>query len=208
MRQHEGAGPAGRRSAGPVSRLGRLRRRLGFDRNELRRRVDRVQWSLGLGLLAVFVLLAPLAAGWAGLWAHHTGARIEQQERAARHQVVATVVAPPGVGGNKDRYLHQTVQATWQAPNGTPRTGQIPAWKNVRPGATHRMWVDGTGKPVPRPRPHSRTLVDTGYAATGAMLAVGLPLLLAYALIRRRCDQLRGMLWDEEWARIDPHRIS
>lgn len=191
------------------TRLGRVRRRCGFDRNELRRKVDRVQWRLGLALLAAFLLVAPVAAVWVASWSYHSGLRVERHEVATRHAVVATV---GGAGGfataGTERYLHQTVQATWQAPDGTARTGQIPAWKNVKPGARQRIWIDGTGRLTVRPRPHSRTVVDAGYAAAGAVLAAALPLLTAYLLIRRRCDRLRDALWDAEWARIDPHRIS
>jgi hypothetical protein len=192
----------------PVTRLGRVRRRLGFDCNELRRRVDRVQWGVGLTLFVVFLVIAPIAATWTALWSHDSGTRIEHHERAARHQVVATVTGPGGLGtGGSDRYLHQTVQASWPIPGGGTRTGQIPAWKDAKAGARHKIWVDRTGKLTTRPRPHSRTVVDTGYAATGAVLAIGFPLLCAYGLVRRRCNRRRYADWDAEWARIDQPRV-
>ncbi|HEX2312327.1 MAG TPA: hypothetical protein VHJ17_01230 [Thermomonospora sp.] len=188
------------------TRLGRLRRRLGFDRNTMRRPVDRVQWAVGLALTTVFLLVAPILVTWAWLWSYDSGARAERYERQTRQQVVATVVGPAGTGG--ERYLHHTVRATWRAPDGTARSGRIPAWKEARAGARQRIWVERDGTVTVRPRPHSRTLVDAGYAATGAALAAGLPLLGAYYLVRRRCDRVRDALWDAEWARIDPHRIS
>ncbi|SEG59050.1 hypothetical protein SAMN04489712_10743 [Thermomonospora echinospora] len=188
------------------TRLGRLRRRLGFDRNGMRRRIDRVQWAVGLALAAVFLMVAPILATWAGTWSYDRGMRGESHERATRRQVVATVTGPGVASG--ERYLSQTVQATWRAPDGTPRTGRIPAWKDAGQGARRHLWVDGAGHPTSRPRPHSRTVVDAGYAALGATLAAGLPLLGVYGLVRRRCDRVRDALWDEEWSRIDPHRIS
>jgi hypothetical protein len=188
------------------TKLGRLRRQLGFDRNGMRRRIDRVQWAVGLALAVVFLMAAPILAMWAGSWSYASGMRTERYEQATRWQVVATVTGPGGVGG--ERYLSRTVQATWWAPDGRSHTGQIPAWKDAVQGARQALWVDRTGRPVARPQPHSRTVVDAGYAATGAMLAAGLPLLSAYYLVRRRCDRVRDALWDDEWARIDPHRIS
>lgn len=193
----------------PVSRLGRCRRRFGFDRNELRRQIDRTQWRTGLAMLVLFLLAAPAAAWFAAGWSLETGLRAEHRERATRYPVVVTVAGPAGLAATAaDRYLHQTVLASWQAPDGTRRTGQLPAWKGARAGSRHQIWVDRAGAPVPRPRPHSRTVVDAGYAAAGAAMAAGLPLLCLYGLVRRRCDRRRYAAWDAEWARMDQPYIS
>ncbi|TNY35786.1 hypothetical protein [Thermomonospora catenispora] len=191
---------------GAPTRLGRLRRRFGFDRNEMRRRVDRVQWTVGVTLVLVFLLAAPALAVWAGARAYDAGVRAERRQHATRWEATATVTGPGGVSG--ERYLHRTVQATWRAPNGAVRSGRIPAWKDAEVGARRQIWVDRSGRPVARPRPHSRTLVDAGYAAVGGTAGVGAPLLFVYWLVRRRCDRIRYAQWDAEWARIDPHRIS
>ncbi|MFC6881232.1 hypothetical protein [Actinomadura yumaensis] len=186
---------------GPPRRT--LRRRLGLERSGLRRRVDRVQRGIALALLSVLLAAAPPLAAWAAGWSYDAGSRAERVERASRHQVVATVVSTGGIGSTGDRYIHETVQARWTAPNGKPRTGSLPAWRKVRAGAQRDIWVDADGDPTVRPRPHSRTLTDAAYAGAAAVLAVGLPLLLAYALARRRCDRYRDALWDAAWARMD-----
>ena len=84
---------------------------------------------------------------------------------------------------------------------------RVPA-EDDRAGTRRWLWVDRTGRPTAPPRSRSRTVIDAGYAAGGAVLAVGVPLLIAYRLVRRRCDRVRDAMWDAEWARIDPHRIS
>ncbi|REE99409.1 Rv1733c family protein [Thermomonospora umbrina] len=188
------------------TRLGRLRRRLGFDRNAMRRPVDRFQWAVGVALASVFLLVAPVLMGWAWVWSYDAGTRTERHEQQTRRQVTATVLGPAGTGG--ERYLHQTVRASWRAPDGGVRTGEIPAWRDARAGARQRIWVERDGTVTVRPRHHSRTLVDSGYATTGAALVTGLPLLGVYCLVRRRCDRVRDALWEADWARIDPHRIS
>ncbi|PKK13822.1 hypothetical protein [Thermomonospora sp. CIF 1] len=185
--------------------LGRLRRRLGFDRNVLRRRIDRIQWAAGLTLAVVFLLAAPLLAVAAGGRAYESGVRAEQHERAARRQVAATVTGPAVVDG---RYGNRVVPAVWRAPDGTVRKGLLPLAEDDRAGTHRWLWVDRTGRPTAPPRSRSRTVIDAGYAAGGAVLAVGVPLLIAYRLVRRRCDRVRDAMWDAEWARIDPHRIS
>ncbi|QXJ25146.1 hypothetical protein AGRA3207_006596 [Actinomadura graeca] len=183
--------------------LARLRRRLGLERSELRRRVDRVQRLVALGLLALLLATAPPLAAWACGWSYDSGVRAERAERAARHQVVATVTSTGGIGSAGDRYIHETVQATWPGPDGKPRAGTLPSWKNAKAGAQRTIWVDRDAEPTVRPRPHSRTVTDAAYASAATVLGLSMPLLLVYALVRRRCDRYRDEMWEAEWARMD-----
>ena len=121
------------------------------------------------------------------------------------------MVATGGIVSTGDRYVHETVRATWPRPGGPgrnaePRTGTLPAWKDARVGSSRTIWVDRDGDPVARPRPHSRTVTDAAYAAGAAALAAGLPVLGVYLLVRRRCDRIRDDLWDAAWARLDAER--
>ena len=84
-----------------------------------------------------------------------------------------------------------------------PRTGTLPSWKNAKVGAHRTIWIDAKGDPTVRPRPHSRTVTDAAYASTAAVLGVGTPILLAYLLVRRRCDHRRDEMWEADWARMD-----
>ncbi|GAA2156745.1 Rv1733c family protein [Actinomadura napierensis] len=183
--------------------LVRLRRRCGWEHNELRRRIDRVQRLIGLGLLLLLIGLAPPLALWAGTWSYQAGSGAERAERAHRHQVVATVVSTGGIGSSGDRYIHETVQAQWPGADGSIRTGTLPSWKKAEVGAHRTIWIDAKGEPTVRPRPHSRTITDAAYAATAAVLGVATPVLLAYVLVRRRCDRHRDALWEADWARMD-----
>src|SRR5688500_3624718 len=113
------------------SPLTRLRRRLGLERNELRRRIDRVQRAIALGHLVLLLGAAPPLAPLAVSGSYDAGTRAEHAERADRHQVVATVTSTGGVGSTGDRYVHETVQATWPGANGTSHAGTLPSWKNA-----------------------------------------------------------------------------
>lgn len=194
------------------TRFNRLRRRLGFDRSDLRRRIDRVQWALGLGLLVLFVVVATPLGTWIGMLTYGSGVHQEHRQAAARHSVTATVIGGAGVGSSGGHgYLHQTVRATWpdpSTPNGPPRTGVIPAWKGATPGATRHIWVTGSGEPTVKPRPHSRTVADTAYITSATVLATGLPVLLVYWGVRFQCDRQRDKMWDADWARLDTPRIG
>lgn len=186
----------GRRSTA----LTRLRRRLGLERSELRRRVDRVQRAIAFALLVLLLGIAPPLAAWAASSSYEAGVRAEDAERADRRQVVATVTA---TGGTGDHYIHETVHATWQGENGESRVGTLPSWKDVKVGAQRKIWVDRDGNPAVRPRPHSRTVTDAAYAGTAAVLGCALPVLVTYIFVRRRCDRHRYRMWEADWARMD-----
>ncbi|MFB4315547.1 hypothetical protein [Actinomadura sp. 21ATH] len=202
---------AGGPAPGPPWPRRRLRRRLGLERNVLRRPVDRAQRRIAVGLLVLLVAIAVPLASWAAAWAYDLGSRAERAERAERREVVATVVATGGTSSRDPYYVHETLQATWARPEPGPdgertRTGTLPSWKDAEVGQTRRIWVDREGAPAVRPRPHSRTVTDAMYAAFAATLAAGAPVLLAYLLVRRRCDRHRDALWDAAWARMDADR--
>ncbi|RKS74777.1 hypothetical protein BZB76_3296 [Actinomadura pelletieri DSM 43383] len=185
------------------SPLVRARRRLGLERNALRRRVDRVQRAIAFALLMLLLVMAPPLAALTGSWSYDAGMRAEKAERADRRQVVATVTSTGGIGTSGDRYVHETVQASWQAPDGKVRSGTLPSWKNAKVGAQRVIWVDRSGDPTVRPRPHSRTVTDAAYAGAATVLGAAIPLGIAYLLVRRRCDRHRDEMWEADWARMD-----
>ncbi|MFI0444782.1 hypothetical protein [Actinomadura sp. 6N118] len=192
--------PGARYGCSPMRRLWR---RLGLERNDLRRRIDRVQRLAALGLLALFLLVTPPAAAWCANWSYDSGMRAERAEQAERRQVRATIVSTGGVGTTGDRYVHETVQARWTGPDGRAHTGSLPSWKGAKPGATKLVWVDDKGAIAIRPRPHSRTVTDAAYAAFAATTAVGIPILAVYGLLRRRFDRVRDAQWEAAWTRMD-----
>ncbi|MFI0482132.1 hypothetical protein [Actinomadura sp. 9N215] len=183
--------------------LTRLRRRLGLERSELRRRVDRVQRAIAFGLLVLLLGAAPPLAAWAVSWSYDAGTRAEDAERANRRQVVATVTSTGGIGTSGDRYIHETVQAAWPGADGKQRAGTLPSWKNAKVGAQRTIWIDREGDPTVRPRPHSRTVTDAAYAGAATVLGCAMPVVLAYVVVRRRCDRHRDELWEADWARMD-----
>lgn len=62
------------------SRVNRWRRRCGFDDNDLRRRVDRVQWLSGLLLLVVFLVVTPALCARVVEQVNDSGSRAERYE--------------------------------------------------------------------------------------------------------------------------------
>ncbi|NDU74518.1 hypothetical protein GWI34_18045 [Actinomadura sp. DSM 109109] len=183
-----------------MGRLGRIRRRFGFDSNDLRRCVDRRQRAVGVAAAAMFTALAPPASAFLAADAYHSGVRAEHRNV---HRVTAQVVHTAAQGGAGVR--HTYARLAWTSLSGRTRTTVVPADKSVRPGMERRIWVDAEGDPVPHPQTRATTLATTAVAAATATTAAGVPLLALYLLVRHRCDRRRDALWDESWNRLAQH---
>ncbi|MFE7137223.1 hypothetical protein ACFVAG_05710 [Streptomyces sp. NPDC057644] len=176
--------------------------------NPLRRATDRREGWVALGALLLLVIGAP-AAGWAG--GTVADAALQQSVRAQheeRHRVDAVVVGrAPGrersagdpEGG--ERAARIWVVASWQAPDGSPRTGEVATASGPgAPGSPLRIWTDEAGLPVSPPmdgrtaRSHAvlagigTFLLAAGCVEAGRRAVVG-------HMVRQRYAQL-----DREWA--------
>ncbi len=108
--------------------LARLVRGWRLDRNPLRRGCDRAE-TVALGaLLVVFLAAVPFAAQAAGSWAYAVSGREAQAQRAALHQVPATLTqasSPPAFYLGAGPVPFGT-GARWRAPPGLSWSGSSP----------------------------------------------------------------------------------
>ncbi|MGI5202451.1 Rv1733c family protein [Spirillospora sp. CA-108201] len=180
------------------TRAGRLRRRCGFDGNALRRRVDRIQWRVGLLLLLLFLVAAPVACSHVVSSVHAAGVRAERYEAATRHRVDATVVGVTPLESGRE------VSVAWTGTDGATHTGRYTSWRATAVGQHRVLWTGprhNLGEMGPRTR--ARTVGDDVSAATAVVAGTGLPLLTVYLVFRWSCDRRRYRQWDEEWADFD-----
>jgi hypothetical protein len=188
--------------------LRRLGRRLWMGNNRLRRRVDRIEaWITG-GLIAVFLVGAPLSWFGAGRWAQQAALREQRAQQQSWHRVPAVVLkgAPPqpqfefGLPWSTEIL----VLARWAGPGGKDRVGEVPVKAGTAAGRTVQVWVDSSGRPTGPPMLHSelvKRVIGTEMLAPPA-LAV---LLLSVAwLVRWVMDRRRLAGWEAGWASIGP----
>ncbi|GAA0247884.1 hypothetical protein GCM10009527_050540 [Actinomadura nitritigenes] len=182
----------------------RLRRRLGFERNPLRRGVDRRQRAVGIGAVAVFAAVAAPACACAASIAYAAGIRAERAEAAGHHRVTARVAGIEKQDDGEQRYTY--ARLAWNAPDGREHSAVIAAGRTARLGAALRIWVDARGEMSRRPQDRTDTVAGAVFAGAGAAGGAALPPLAVYLLVRRRCDRDREEMWDAAWARLDrPH---
>ncbi|CNF99191.1 Uncharacterised protein [Mycobacterium tuberculosis] len=182
-----------------MGRLGRVRRRFGFDRNDLRRPVDRRQWAVGVGALVLFAGLAPPVSAALAAHAYRHGVEAERAQ-AANHRIAARVTDLNRQDGPGLR--HAYAELSWTSPNGSPRTAVVPADRSVKPGMLREIWVDGSGGLARSPTTRTDTIATTAVTAAVTTAGIGLPLLALYLYSRRRGDRRRAALWDESWAAL------
>lgn len=189
--------------------LARLMRRLRFDRNPLRRGLDRAETIITAGLMAAFFAGAPFSAVAAGHWVHAAALSEQRAQLATWHQVPARLLkdAPadsyPGYGTSDTAAL-----ARWTAPDGSRHTGFVPAAAGTRAGTTVSSWMDASGKLTGPPLQASQVADRSGLALIMAPLVPAVLLLAAWTLARRELDKRRSAAWDADWRATGPQWTS
>ena len=183
----------------------RLARRLGLDGNPLRRRTDRIGTAVAAGLLAAFLVAAPLLALAAASWAGQTGAAERRAERAW-HQVSAILLrnapTPPAFASGLDG--GSWVPARWRGPDGRARTGQIPASAGLAAGQIVRVWVDAAGSPTGPPLSYRAVADRAAAAAVAVPVLLGIVLWCVAGAARWMLDRRRLTAWGTAWAAVGP----
>ncbi|MFF8556280.1 hypothetical protein ACF058_26025 [Streptomyces sp. NPDC015501] len=182
-------------------------------RGPLGRATGRHEAWVALGALLLLLLGAP-AAGWAGgALADASLQRSARSQHAERHAVQAVVTGPaagperfagdPEAGA--EHAARARVMASWRAPDGSPRTGEVATASPPGPaGSALRIWTDAAGLPVPPPMDGRTARTHAVLGGVGAfLLAAGCVeagrRLIVRHLVRRRHERL-----DREWAATAP----
>ncbi|MEW2625881.1 hypothetical protein [Streptomyces sp. NPDC048106] len=174
-----------------------------WRRNPLRRRSDVVEAWTVLVVAVLLSVVAPLVGVAAGLHAQDRAAAVAAAQRAARHQVRATVSGdPPVVRVERGRLPRAEVR--WTEPGKGTRTtwARVPA--GTRAGETVSVWVDSRGHAVAAPaagRAVVRHAVAVG--ACAAACAAGV-VFLGHTVARRIALRHRLAEWERAWARTGP----
>lgn len=187
--------------------LARYARRLGFDRNPLRRRTDRIEAAIRLVTLILLLVAVPILTVAAGRQADHQALRQAHAQQVADHEVTAVLLeqAPPtGVPDPYTSVQMTLVLARWQPPGQPARSGEVLAQAGARAGSTVTIWIDASGAVTSPPPDHRVIAGNVCIAVVVTCLVTGLLVLGANALARRALDRRRLRAWDAEWRTTGP----
>lgn len=188
----------------PAETWQRLRRRLGFDHNPLRRRSDLIEAWLVPAVIAALLVLGPLVAVFAGHWASAQNETAWRTQRSWHHVPAVLLQSAPGPmfpDGGANSWIVWT-PARWTA-GGTTHVGQVPAISDTRAGSIVTVWLDQAGKvrqPLTAAGAQGRDVTAIALSC-GALLLV----LVSLALAARRVLDLRRLSgWEEDWMLVGP----
>ncbi|MFC9843379.1 hypothetical protein ACFWFF_06330 [Streptomyces sp. NPDC060223] len=180
--------------------------------NPLRRRTDLAEAWLALAAIVLILAVAPLVGAAVGASAQSALQQSVRDQRAARHEVVATVVRKlsdspldPDPETASGRDAHSRVMADWTAPDGTSHHGAATAaLKSPVPGDHFTIWTDAHGRIAARPLDGATATTHAVLAGFGAAaIAVGLVeggrRLIVWRMVLRRYAR-----WDRAWDKAGP----
>jgi len=179
-----------------------LSRRLGWDRNPLRRRSDRVEAAVIATLLAGFLIGAPLLAIVAGRMTDANELRQQHSQRSWRQVPATLLVSPAAIGafGSSDAW----VPARWPAPGHRTRRGVIELDAVPAAGRPVLVWTNAAGRLTSPPLTRSAIQLDVTLAALIAPTVLAVMLLAAGGSVRLVLNRRRLADWDRAWDSIGP----
>ena len=185
----------------PMRRLSRL---LGWDSNPLRRRSDHVEKWLLTGLIALFLIGAPMAAIVAG---QHAAASALRQQDTQRpwHEVAATVLQDASAEvGPYYGWGMTLVPVRWMTSAGSQRTGMVATQLSVQAGSHLSVWVNSSGGLTDAPLTHAQVVQRELVAAITAPVVLALVLFLGGAAGRLLLDRRRLAASERAWYAVGP----
>ncbi|MFC9435825.1 hypothetical protein [Nocardia sp. NPDC057030] len=186
-------------TTGSVNMYRRTCRRVGLDRNPMRRREDRVQTMVAAALALVFLIIVPVLVLTVGVSVYHTETAVVQAKTAQLHQVEATVTET----GKAPLYAPiMPAKVQWKDADGVVHTEDYQSTTLVQPGQSVTIWLNGADKIVEPPsgtQALSKAVLLTGGALLGATIVVA----GSYFALRRGLDRRRLRMWEMEWATAD-----
>jgi hypothetical protein len=183
-----------------------LLRRIGFDRNPLRRGTDWIQAVTRVGLLVVFLVCAPLATLSVSRGIFASGLRAGQAQASAWHPVSAVVlpVTPEMAGWSRSLGPFALLTVRWANPGGTVQTGKIIVAAKAAAGSTMTVWINGKGRLAHPPVSRAEVSSEVLSAALATPVAVALLLAAMGRLVSLLLDKHRLARWEADWSAVEP----
>ena len=174
------------------------------DRNPLRRRVDRLETCLLIGLFALLAAVTPFAARLAGQVTYLSGWHERQVQLAARHPVQAALTQDAGPVSGYSLSAYVLTGAAWTSHSGVARSGDVPAAPGSRKGSVVMIWTNGNGYLDSPPLELSEVASQADAATIGVIVAAGVCYIGAATAIRQLLNRRRMAAWDADWVTTAP----
>jgi hypothetical protein len=196
------------RRARPVRWL-RLLRSVAADDNPLRRRIDRMESALILGLIAAFLIGAPLlAVGAARMMGTAATAELHAQDHWRTRSATLLQSGAEGLTGMYGEWDTSWVKVQWTMPGGAIRTGLIAVQENAKKGLHVPVWVTPSGQLTHPPLTRADVIDRELTAAVLSPAVLGVLLLIAGDVVRVVANRRRMADWTKAWEAVGPKWTS
>jgi hypothetical protein len=172
------------------------------DRNPLRRGIDRLEITIFVVLFAMVCATAPFLAAAASGWEHSASEREMRAQRAAYHQIKATLVDDAQDSGAYPVLIAEA-NARWVAPDGRTMTDLLQVPEGAQAGSAIWIWTNPSGQLVTPLLPNQIGTRD-GVAAAAAVACLGTVAVLAGFAIHRTLSRRRMTAWGIDWMATEP----
>jgi hypothetical protein len=166
-----------------------------FGHNPLVRSADRLEARV-LVLLATMIVGAVPVACFYGAAVNSANTREYERQNATRHSVSAVLTEDTLTRVNPFGRL-VTGHALWRV-GGVEHRGVISASRPAKAGERVDVWVDDRGNRISAPGTPSTAATAALLASVGAMVGVIAAATALFAIVRRRMDRRRRLLWDRD----------
>jgi hypothetical protein len=153
-------------------------------------------------VVVVFVVAWLVLAVIAGQWADTQG-RIQQHAEQGWRPAIATLQQSAAQSASSQMGV-AWVPARWQAPDGQPRSGQVPTELNAQAGQKVGIWTDAKGS-LTHSRLTSAAVRDqVAFTVVSVTMAVALAFGVVMGCIRLLFNRRRMAGWQRDWEAVGP----
>jgi hypothetical protein len=182
----------------------RAARTIGWDRNPLRRPVDRVEAAIMTVLVAALVIAAPLLAVYAGKAAFAAGLRERAAERGWYQAPAVLLQSPAEVLDTSSAMDIAWVRAQWTTRGGNLQTGTVAVALNAPAGQRVEVWLTSAGRPAYPPLTSAEMRDQEICAALVAIVYSSVGIGAGALAVRVIANRKRMASWEQEWDAAGP----
>jgi hypothetical protein len=179
--------------------------RLGWDRNPLRRPVDRAESAMVTALIGTFIVAWLVLSVLIGLWTYGAGVRMEHAQQLQRHTVTATLTESAAEAASSgSQWGAAWVPARWDYPQGHLHKGMVATALNAQAGQKVLIWVNQSGQQTAEPLTSEGIQDQVVFSVLVLTTAMTVVLAATVGAVRMLSDRRRMAGWQRAWDQVGP----
>lgn len=194
---------AGEKRSGELWVLMQLRR-LGFGKNPLRRRSDRIEAAVLWCALVAALLLVPVGAAVGTNYRNASNASADARRTELQQVDARTLESTEGLVPTAPGDVQTSVRVSYVDPSGAERQGTTSVVIGTKADAQVTVWLDRNGEIVKAPTSHGDSAAMGTWIGMLSVAGSWLAVWGVVRLVRVPLDRRRARDWSTEWLDVAP----